>query len=67
MKAAEQGLAEARYNLGVFYQDGIGVGVDKKWALHWLSEAIVSYEASGAPPKDLHQRYLQLQQEGQTD
>ena len=38
-KAAEQGLAEAQYNLGVMYQHGGGVDVNYKKAIEWFEKA----------------------------
>ena len=38
-KAAEQGLAEAQYNLGLCYYEGKGVPQDYKQAVYWLSKA----------------------------
>jgi TPR repeat protein len=36
-KAAEQGLAEAQYNLGFMYVNGKGVLKDYKQAVYWCS------------------------------
>ncbi|WP_133149776.1 tetratricopeptide repeat protein, partial [Shewanella sp. 10N.286.52.C2] len=38
-KAAEQGLARAQYNLGVFYDKGRGVLQDDKQAVYWYTKA----------------------------
>ena len=38
-KAAEQGDAEAQYNLGLAYQNGEGVAQDRHQALMWLNLA----------------------------
>jgi len=39
LKAGELGCAEAYYNLGMSYENGIGVGEDKKKAKHYLELA----------------------------
>ncbi|TAH01778.1 MAG: sel1 repeat family protein, partial [Sphingobacteriales bacterium] len=38
-KAAEQGYARAQYNLGLMYEEGIGVLQDKKEAISWYFKA----------------------------
>ena len=38
-KAAEQGDAEAQYNLGVMYENGQGVDVNYKKAIEWYEKA----------------------------
>ena len=38
-KAAEQGLAEAQYNLGVMYLNGTGVAKDEAKAVEWYRKA----------------------------
>ena len=38
-KAAEQGVAEAQYNLGVMYDNGRGVRQDDAQAVHWYRKA----------------------------
>ena len=38
-KAADQGLAEAQYNLGVAYLEGSGVGKDRAEAAKWFRRA----------------------------
>ena len=38
-KAAEQGIAEAQYNLGVMYANGEGVPRDQAKAVEWLQKA----------------------------
>lgn len=40
-KAAEQGYAEAQYNLGVCYEYGIGVLTDRNKAFEWYNKAAV--------------------------
>jgi localization factor PodJL len=35
-RAAERGVADSQYNLGVMYQQGHGVGVDATEALFWF-------------------------------
>jgi uncharacterized protein len=39
LKAAEQGVAEAQYNLGSFYENGEGVTMDKTNAVKWYRKA----------------------------
>lgn len=38
-KAAEQGLADAQYNLGYMYYNGCGVEKDVDEAVQWLNKA----------------------------
>jgi TPR repeat protein len=38
-KAADQGLAEAQYNLGVMYVNGKGVLKDYKQAVYWCQKS----------------------------
>jgi TPR repeat protein len=38
-KAAEQGQAEAQFQLGIMYLEGIGVTQNSSNALHWISQA----------------------------
>ena len=38
-KAAEQGIVEAQFNLGVMYYNGYGVKQDKSEALRWIRMA----------------------------
>ena len=38
-KAAEQGIAEAQYNLGVMYRNGRGVGQSDATAMKWYRKA----------------------------
>ena len=38
-KAAEQGYANAQYNLGVMYANGEGVTRDHKQAVYWYTKA----------------------------
>ncbi len=40
-KAAEQGIANARYNLGVLYHQGLGVKPDLERAIQWYENAAV--------------------------
>ena len=40
-KAAEQGLADAQYNLGVFYDGGTGIVQDHKQAVEWYRKAAI--------------------------
>ena len=44
-KAAEQGHAEAQYNLGVMYEDGRGVPRDYTAAMSWFRKAAEQGEA----------------------
>ena len=39
-RSAEQGYAEAQYNLGVKYANGQGVEQDTKEAIRWLQKAV---------------------------
>ena len=49
-KAAEQGIVDAQYNLGVCYYNGEGVAKDKDKAKYWLEKsASQGYE----PAKDV--------------
>ena len=38
-KAAEQGIADAQYNLGICYYNGVGVGKDDYEAVKWFRKA----------------------------
>lgn len=38
-RAAEQQHADAQYNTGIFYKDGVGVPRDSSRAKHWLTKA----------------------------
>ena len=38
-KAAEQGIANAQYNLGYCYEKGYGVTKDKEQAMQWYKKA----------------------------
>ena len=38
-QAAEQGNAEAQYNLSVMYHEGEGVGQDEEKAVYWLKKS----------------------------
>ena len=38
-QAADQGHANAQYNLGVMYYKGVGVGIDKAKAFEWCQKA----------------------------
>lgn len=38
-KASDQGIANARYNLGVLYHQGLGVDQDLKEAINWYEKA----------------------------
>lgn len=39
LEAANRGHAEAQLKMGIYYQNGMGVGVDKKNALDWYDKA----------------------------
>ena len=39
MTFAEQGVAEAQFNLGVMYKDGIGVPQNHDDAMNWLTKS----------------------------
>ena len=39
-KAAEQGVAQAQYNLGVMYAKGRGVRQDGEQAVQWFRKAV---------------------------
>jgi TPR repeat protein len=39
LKAAEQGLTQAQYNLALMYRDGAGGPVDSEQARYWFSKA----------------------------
>ena len=41
-KSAEQGNAEAQYNLGVMYYTGKDTPKDYKQAMHWFKKSIFS-------------------------
>ena len=38
-KAAEQGIGEAQYNLGLMYEEGQGVSKNRKVAKEWYKKA----------------------------
>ncbi|MCL2646500.1 MAG: sel1 repeat family protein [Phycisphaerales bacterium] len=38
-KAAEQGNVKAQYNLGAFYENGVGVSADVREAVRWYQKA----------------------------
>ena len=38
-KAAEQGYADAQYNLGIMYENGHGVDQDDSMAMRWYAKA----------------------------
>ena len=44
LKAGELGCAEAYRNLGMSYNNGLGVEVDKKKAKHYYELAAMNYE-----------------------
>ena len=45
-KAAEQGHAEAQFQLGLCYSDGNGVERDKNTALYWYEKAVKNEDKS---------------------
>ena len=44
--AADQGHAEAQYNLGGMYAEGLGVPQDRVAAYMWLSLAVAQFSAA---------------------
>lgn len=55
---AERGNANAQYNLGVFYDNGLGVPQDKVNAYMWLSLAAAQGRESAATFRDLIARRM---------
>jgi TPR repeat protein len=55
---AEQGDANAQYNLGVFYDNGLGVPQDRVRAYMWLSLAATQGRERAAAFRDLVARLL---------
>ena len=55
---AEQGDANAQYNLGVFYDNGLGVSQDRVRAYMWLSLAAMQGRESAAAFRDLVARLM---------
>jgi TPR repeat protein len=59
-RAADKGIAQAQYNLGIFYENGNGVQPDIEQAREWyqraaaqgLNEAITKLEGLGASPRE---------------
>jgi hypothetical protein len=47
-KAAEQGMPDAEYLLGIIYAEGIGVEVDDARARLWLQRAIEQGQSDAA-------------------
>ena len=45
LKAAEQGLPEAQWNLGWMYESGKGVPFDEKEAMKWFHKAAIQGDA----------------------
>ena len=37
--AARHGDAKAQYNLGILYDEGIGVAKNRRWAALWMQKA----------------------------
>jgi TPR repeat protein len=55
---AEQGYANAQYNLGVFYDNGLGVPQDRIRAYMWLSLAAMQGRDRAAAFRDLVARLM---------
>ena len=55
---AEQGNANAQYNLGVFYDNGLGVPQDRVRAHMWLNLAAMQGRESAATIRDLVARLM---------
>ena len=55
---AEQGDANAQYNLGVFYDNGLGVSQDRVRAYMWLNLAAMQGRESAAALRDLVARLM---------
>jgi TPR repeat protein len=55
---AEQGDANAQYNLGVFYDNGLGVPQDRVRAYMWLNLAAMQGRESAATFRDLVARLM---------
>jgi TPR repeat protein len=55
---AEQGDASAQYNLGVFYDNGLGVPQDKVSAYMWLNLAATQGKEGAATFRDLVARLM---------
>ena len=52
-KAAEQGLAEAQYNLGVMYANGDGVAQDYAAAHMWFNLAAANRNRNAVKARDI--------------
>jgi hypothetical protein len=59
---AEQGDATAQYNLGVFYDNGLGVPQDKVNAYVWFNLSAAQGKAGAAAFRDLIARYMTSEQ-----
>jgi hypothetical protein len=57
-KAAEQGYADAQFNLGLTYADGEGVPEDDVTAYAWFSVAAASGDDGGRKNRDIIKRKL---------
>ena len=55
---AEQGDATAQYNLGIFYDNGLGVSQDKVSAYMWFNLSAAQGKAGAAAFRDLIARYM---------
>jgi len=55
---AEQGNATAQYNLGVFYDNGLGVPQDKVNAYMWFNLSAAQGKPGAAAFRDLIARYM---------
>jgi hypothetical protein len=59
---AEQGDATAQYNLGVFYDNGLGVPKDRVSAYVWFDLSAAQGKAGAATFRDLIARYMTPEQ-----
>src|SRR5262245_43211947 len=59
---AEQGNATAQYNLGVFYDNGLGVPQDKVTAYMWFNLSAAQGKPGAAAFRDLIARYMTPEQ-----
>jgi uncharacterized protein len=59
---ADQGNATAQYNLGVFYDNGLGVPQDKVSAYMWFNLSAAQGKPGAAAFRDLIARYMTPEQ-----
>jgi len=52
-RAAEHGLADSQYNLGILYETGLGVPMDRVTAYKWYTRAATAGDAEAARRRDL--------------